>query len=177
MSINTPENLKRRIKQRKTIEFDQAYINEFFTTFDRFYWLFCEQASLRVKLSIVDTISDCGRSPLQRSNATLITTFFRMEIISATTSQPREKLLEKRIWPSIGPVLRGFPDTIENMLIRITRSLEQTPYLANLFHGMFHEILEDTNIAKYATHCKHQGMLDRVREIVTLSDKVKSRLP
>jgi hypothetical protein len=177
MSLNSPENLKRRIKQRKTIKFDQAYLDEFFSTLEKFYWLFHEQASLRVKLSIIDTIADYGRSPIQKANATLITTFFRMEVISITTSEPRDELWENRIWNSVEPVFRGFPDTIENMLMRITRSLEQTPYLANLFHGMFLEVLDNTSIARYAAHCKNQNILDKFKEIVALSDKVKSRLP
>jgi hypothetical protein len=117
-------------------------------------------ASLRVKLSIVDTIADRARSDVERSNAALITTFFRLEILSHTTSTPRDELHGKNIWPTITPVYKNCPDIIENMLKRTCSALKQTPYLAKLFHSMFLETLPKSHFADYAVHCERWKRVD-----------------
>jgi hypothetical protein len=165
--------------RRDDEDIKEEHVKHFFDLFHSHYWFFHKNLSLRVKLSIIDTIADFGPS-LDRANATLITAMFRFEVMAHTVMQERdgELLVTQNLWPTVQATAHNGDMPVFTMR-RICKTLELTPILAHYFHSMYNEIL-DCEVSMFASYIRitdRPALYVKFRNWLTTSDEILEQLP
>ena len=161
----------------------QEFWPKFLNHLNNNIWYFKNRASIRVLLSILDTIAN--HRGHQSHIATLATSIIREWQISLSVYMEIESYDSKNIWPTIRTINPVWPDTIKNHYSRVAKSLSSEPIIWLLFFEIYQNIAKTENmplksldrLLKSAAHSSPRKLLKRTTNMLrptTISPKYRT---